>query len=845
MATKYSNDLYIPKETKLWQIWLPPILFCFLNLIIYHYTNFLVFHTIVETASAFIGFTALTVATTTIKFTSNTFIIFIALSVGWASCIDIAHTLSYKGLNILSGGGGNQSSQLWVCARFLQAISYVLSPYFFTHKLKLWKINFFFLLYTTLVLFCVFSGYFPQTYSDNYGVTLFKFSSEIFISFLIEISMLVFWIKKEMMTKKLLYYLLLSMAFMIASELTLSKYIGLFGSANIIGHELKIFSFWFIYIALVDITLNQPFNMLARATSHYDNIPEPTFIVQIDGTINQANRAAAEFLAVKPEYLVGQSSHTLFHVKGVAKNKCPICAKLFEKNTPFTLELQRDNQWIECRLTPINTRFFPKSWIQIIHTITDRKNLEIERTLLVTTLKERLKEIETLYAISNIIHASNEKGIKELLSQITASLPKAFQLPECIAAIIESPWGTFYSHPKTNKAKPLLEKELILNNEKVGMITIYYHSQSSTMPKDLFLIEEQYFLKSVASQVITLMKQVLAAKQAKIAEHKFKESENHFQAIIDQTSVGIYVRSKTRFLYVNPKFCDIVKQKKEDLLQINLLDLIQNEEATKNHILNIWEKLYQGENSITYQYSLKRKDGRLVTLRSDDTVISWNEKQEYLGLVQDVSEIEHANQKINLYISKLEKAIRGTLNAVSNMVELRDPYTAGHERRVGLIAKKIGEVLGWSVQRCIHLEMIGLVHDIGKISVPTELLVKPTKLSLIEMEFIKIHPFAGYTILKDIEFDAPIAEVIYQHHERLDGSGYPRGLKGDEILPETRIISVADVLEAMSAHRPYRPALGAEAAVEEITRGRGIVYDADVVDAALKLYQENKLFNND
>ncbi|KTD45532.1 metal dependent phosphohydrolase [Legionella rubrilucens] len=136
---------------------------------------------------------------------------------------------------------------------------------------------------------------------------------------------------------------------------------------------------------------------------------------------------------------------------------------------------------------------------------------------------------------------------------------------------------------------------------------------------------------------------------------------------------------------------------------------------------------------------------------------------------------------------------------------------------------------------------MGLVHDIGKISIPAEILVKPVRLTSIEMELIKGHAQTGYDILKDVHFDAPVAEVILQHHERLDGSGYPRGLKGNDILPETRVISVADVLEAMSSHRPYRPALGIEAAVAEIQRGRGLQYDADVVDAALKLIHDNRL----
>ncbi|UDM39928.1 HD-GYP domain-containing protein (plasmid) [Acinetobacter haemolyticus] len=172
------------------------------------------------------------------------------------------------------------------------------------------------------------------------------------------------------------------------------------------------------------------------------------------------------------------------------------------------------------------------------------------------------------------------------------------------------------------------------------------------------------------------------------------------------------------------------------------------------------------------------------------------------------------------------------------MVELRDPYTAGHERRVGLIASAIAKEMGWDEKRCLQMEEIGLVHDIGKISIPSEILTKPSRLTHLEMEMMKGHAQAGYEILKDVPFNIPIAEIIGQHHERMDGTGYPKGLKGDEIHPEARILTVADVIESMASHRPYRAALGVEVALAEILRGRGTIYDTEVCDAAVRLIKE-------
>ncbi len=199
-----------------------------------------------------------------------------------------------------------------------------------------------------------------------------------------------------------------------------------------------------------------------------------------------------------------------------------------------------------------------------------------------------------------------------------------------------------------------------------------------------------------------------------------------------------------------------------------------------------------------------------------------------------------AEGKIASYLQQLEGTVQGALLAVSNMVEQRDPYTAGHERRVGIISADIAREMGWDEARCRELQMIGLIHDLGKIAIPAEILSKPGRLTALEYDMVKSHVERGYEILKDVKFLQPIAEVIHQHHERIDGSGYPRGLKGDEILPEARIIAVADVLESMSSHRPYRAALGIDTALAEITSHSGTSYDTAVVDAMLRLIREKQ-----
>ncbi len=189
---------------------------------------------------------------------------------------------------------------------------------------------------------------------------------------------------------------------------------------------------------------------------------------------------------------------------------------------------------------------------------------------------------------------------------------------------------------------------------------------------------------------------------------------------------------------------------------------------------------------------------------------------------------------------KLKKIVESVINAMVKMVETKDPYTAGHERNVAKLASAIGRELGFSEEKIEEIRMTALIHDIGKMFIPSEILVKPGKLTDEEFAFIKLHTYHGYEILKTIDFPWDIAPVVLQHHERIDGSGYPQRLKGNEILMEARILSVADVVEAITFHRPYRTGYGLEKAIQEISQLRGILYDPDVVDACVKLIREKK-----
>jgi HD-GYP domain-containing protein (c-di-GMP phosphodiesterase class II) len=204
--------------------------------------------------------------------------------------------------------------------------------------------------------------------------------------------------------------------------------------------------------------------------------------------------------------------------------------------------------------------------------------------------------------------------------------------------------------------------------------------------------------------------------------------------------------------------------------------------------------------------------------------------------------IEDRTEALQTTLKDLQKAIEGIIKAMAMTVETRDPYTAGHQQRTANLAHAIAKEMKLSEKQIEGTHLAGIIHDLGKIAVPAEILSKPTRLRDAEFKIIQIHPQVGYDILKTIQFPWSLAEIVYQHHERLDGSGYPLGVAGEDILLESRILTVADVVEAMASHRPYRPSLGIDVALKEILKNRGVFYEPEVVDVCVKLF-ENKTFD--
>lgn len=249
-----------------------------------------------------------------------------------------------------------------------------------------------------------------------------------------------------------------------------------------------------------------------------------------------------------------------------------------------------------------------------------------------------------------------------------------------------------------------------------------------------------------------------------------------------------------------------------------------------------------GDNDFKSAINEAIKQHFLIVENKNLTELTKRQNQELIEFNKNLEKkVERRTRKIKQKESQLKEALEGIISAIALTVETRDPYTAGHQTRVAELACAIAEEMKLSLNQIEGIRMAGVIHDLGKIYVPAEILNRPGRLTHIERELIHVHPQVGFDILKNISFPWPIAEIVYQHHERMNGKGYPVGLSGEDILLEARVIAVADVVEAMSSHRPYRPAPGIDLALKEISQNRDGGYDTEVVNACLKIFAEKKI----
>jgi PAS domain S-box-containing protein/putative nucleotidyltransferase with HDIG domain len=313
--------------------------------------------------------------------------------------------------------------------------------------------------------------------------------------------------------------------------------------------------------------------------------------------------------------------------------------------------------------------------------------------------------------------------------------------------------------------------------------------------------------------------------------------EKNFSAAVMNSSLGLLFvfDDKGNIIQWNRNAEKVTGYSAKEISKMNVLDFVAKEDQ-KTAAEAMQEAFTKGQSSL--EINVLSKPGKKTPFYITGLRTKFENTTCVVCTGIDVTERKQAERELQRSYHKLRESLIATVNTLASTVEMRDPYTAGHQRRATLLACAMAEEMGLTEEQFDGLRMAGLTHDIGKISVPAEILSKPGSLNETEFNIIKTHPQLGYDILKGIEFPWPVAQIVLQHHERLNGSGYPQGLRGEETMLEARILAVADVVEAMASHRPFRPALGIDAALEEITKNKGILYEPEMVDVCKRLFTE-------
>jgi PAS domain S-box-containing protein/putative nucleotidyltransferase with HDIG domain len=359
----------------------------------------------------------------------------------------------------------------------------------------------------------------------------------------------------------------------------------------------------------------------------------------------------------------------------------------------------------------------------------------------------------------------------------------------------------------------------------------------------ILLIVSLLSLYSIRQTMLADRERLGIFKEREALMKSLEESKERYRNLIETTSDWIWEADcDGKYTYSSPRVTDLLGYLPGEIVGKTLADIVSPQQ--EKTFRTTFKNLIANQGSINGLENIcLGKTGQIVVLENNAVPI-FDDRENFLGyrgIARDITERKVAMEELKKSRDDLHASLEETVTSLSSTAEKRDPYTAGHQLRVDLLACAIGKELGLSDHQLEGLHIAALLHDIGKITLPSDYLAKPSKLSKEERAVIRCHSEAGYEILKTIHFPWPVAEIVYQHHEHLDGSGYPRALTDKDILLEAKILAVADVVEAMSSHRPYRASLGVDKALDAIRSGRGTLYHPPSVDACVHLITEKKI----
>ena len=603
----------------------------------------------------------------------------------------------------------------------------------------------------------------------------------------------------------------------------------------------------------------------------FDYAPDAYYINDLKGNFVDGNKAAERVIGYKKEELIGSS---FLKVKILSLADIPKAAKVLAKNImgqptgPDEFVLNRkDNSKVTVEVSTYPVKIKGRALVLgLARDISKRKQTE-----------EKIKHLNlVLRAIRNVNKLIvKEKNRERLLKGVCNNFIGTKSYYSAWIALLDKS-GKFETYAEAGIGKAILPMVKILKKGELtvcgqkalkqqGVVTIkdpastcldcplvqvcsgrgsvmtnrleyngkVYGLTSVSIPA--YIVddqEEQSLFEEVAEDIAFSIHNIKLDEEHIQAEENVKNIKDELQMIMDSVPAIIFYKdTEGRIIRANKALANRLKVPVKDIIGKKAEELFPGEQAEEMR-KNDREVIISGKPKKDIIESYDTPKGTRWAI--SDKMPSKDKEGKITGIISLSKDITIQKQSEE----KLKKTMDAALDTMSKIVEVKDPYTAGHQQRVSELSIAIAKELHLSQDKIEGIRVASLIHDIGKIGLPAEILSKPTKLSDMEFNLIKSHSQIGYDILKSIDFSYPVANIVLQHHERLNGSGYPNHLKGDEISLEARILGVADVVEAISSHRPYRAALGIEKALEEISQNKGILYDPEVVDVCLKLFKE-------
>ncbi|MEN6434022.1 MAG: PAS domain S-box protein [Smithella sp.] len=571
---------------------------------------------------------------------------------------------------------------------------------------------------------------------------------------------------------------------------------------------------------------------LEYAESIINTVHEPLIVLNQDLRVVTASRSFYEFFKVNPEETVGQLIYDLGNKQWDIPKLRELLENILPQKTTFdNYEVEQDFAAIGRRVMLLNARQIERASgkkriiLLAIEDITERKRLEN-----ILTDSEELYKGVFKTASDGIVLLEKSEG------KITHTNPAAekmlgYSTKDSIGNKL-SDIGIMINMDDFQVIMQNLNKNGIINYTDVSIKT----KSGQYIDTDLYLVDKT---KLVQCNIRDISKRKEIESQKKAALESLRESEERYKALFDRSLDFVYsIDFEGCFIDANAAALNRFGYTSEEIHSLNFTSLL-SEDQLPLAVKVIREIRETGIQMNLLEFRLRCKGGTHIYVETHGSAVMSNGIPVAIqAIARDITERKLAEAKLQQTLYSLKNAVGATIQVMVSAVEMKDPYTAGHQLRTADLACAIATEMGLAQEKIDGIHMAASIHDIGKLSIPAEILSKPTKLTNIEFSLIKEHVRSGYEMLKDVQSPWLLAQIVYQHHERMDGSGYPRNLKGDEIIMEARIMAVADVVEAMASHRPYRPALGIDATLEEIEKNRGILYDASVADACLRLFRE-------